>query len=86
MNILITNPRGHRAAWVRKNPSSLGENGGLFSAEDLTRWACDLCMAPLDAEHPIHALDGMSLCPACLAKCAPHGTDYQPFDRGGCQP
>ena len=86
MNLIIINPRGHRAAWVRQHPSAMVENGGLLSAEDLERWACDLCMATLDAGKPIKALDDMSLCPACLTKTAPDGTDFSPCDCEGCAP
>lgn len=85
MNTLITNPRAHRAAWVQAHPSALIENGGLFSRADLDRWACDICMAPLDADKPIKALDDMSLCSACLAKCAPEGTDFSPCDCTACR-
>ena len=62
MNTLITNPRAHRAQWINKNPQALIENGGLLSLKDLERWACDICMAPLDPDKPINALDDMSLC------------------------
>lgn len=86
MNTLITNPRAHRAQWINKNPQALVQNGGLLSLKDLERWACDICMAPLDPDKPIHALDDLSLCGKCLAKCAPQGTDFADCQCTGCSP
>lgn len=71
MNTLIINPRGHRAEWAKANPQALIENGGLLSADDLSRWACDLCMAQLDPSRPIFCLggpEGYSLCQRCTAR------------------
>lgn len=85
MNTLIANPRAHRAAWVKKHPKSLIENGGLFSREDLARWACDLCMAPLDPDKPIKSLDDLSLCEKCLSRTAPAGTDFALCECEGCR-
>lgn len=70
MNTLIINPRGHRAEWARTHPQAMIENGGLLSEDDLSRWACDLCMAPLDPGKPIFCLggpEGHSLCQRCTA-------------------
>lgn len=81
MNTLITNPRGHRAAWVRRNPRSLLENGGFLSEKDLARFVCDVCMAPLDPDKPVkvlHGPHGMSVC----EKCEPAGVEYE---RCGCE-
>lgn len=86
MNTLILNPRAHREEWTKQNPQALLENGGLFSRLDLARWACDLCMAELDPDKPIHALDDMSLCDKCLANCAPQGTDFADCQCAGCSP
>lgn len=66
--IIITNPRGHRSAWAAAHPRALIENGGILSKEDLDRWACDLCMAPLDPSKPIPVIDDFSLCQSCAAK------------------
>jgi hypothetical protein len=83
MDILITNPRAHREAWVRRNPQCLIEHGGIVSHEDLERWACDICMAPLDPDQPIRCLggpEGRSLC----ERCAPAG-DYALCQCEGCR-
>lgn len=82
MNTIITNPRAHREAWLRAHPGVLIENGGLLRREDLARWACDRCMAPLDPDKWIKALggpEGVSLCD----KCAPE-TDYARCQCTGC--
>lgn len=74
MNTLIVNPRGHRAEWAKAHPQALIENGGLLSAGDLSRWACDLCMSPLDPDQPIFCLggpEGKSLCVACIKAMKP---------------
>lgn len=64
---LITNPREHRAAWIKANPQALVENGGLLCAEDLARFACDACMADLNADGPHKCVDGMTLCNPCYS-------------------
>lgn len=84
MNTLITNPAAHRAQWVKRHPQMLVENGGLFSAADLARWACDICMARLDPSKPIKCVggpEGHSVCD----KCAPAG-DYALCECEGCKP
>ncbi len=83
MRLIITNPRGHRAAWAAANPASLVEHGGILSKADLARWSCDMCMAPLDPTQPIPVLDDMSLCPKCSAQ---HPTKTWPHCRCvGCE-
>lgn len=84
MNTLITDPRAHRALWVRQHPRALRENGGLLSAEDLARWACDICMVPLDPDRPIKVIGGPEGTSVC-DRCAPAG-DYATCQCQGCQP
>lgn len=85
MNTLIINPRAHRETWARANPQSMIEHGGILSPEDLARWACDVCMAPLDPGKPIMVVggsEGMSVC----EKCAPQFEDaIAPCQCEGCR-
>lgn len=84
--VIINNPRAHRDEWARQHPASMIEHGGILSREDLARWACDTCMAPLNPEQPIPALggpEGQSLCPACAMQ---HHTETWPeCSCAGCQ-
>jgi hypothetical protein len=88
MNALITHPRAHRALWTRNHPEAMIEHGGLLSSDDLARWACDICMAPLDPENPIFCVggpEGHSLCPDCLAKLPELDRAAAPCDCPGCR-
>jgi hypothetical protein len=83
--ILIPNPKAHRQEWVHSHPESLIANGGLLSEEDLKRWACDVCMAPISADKPILVVggpEGYSLCSKCAKRYA--GEPVQNCQCAGC--
>lgn len=81
---IITKPRAHRALWAKNNPQAMVRQGGLLSPEDLERWACDICSAPLDPDGLIPVIgrspEGHSLCPKCAAS-----HDVRTWPTCGCE-
>lgn len=76
---LITHPATHRTRWLRIHMTAVRAQG-LLSADDLARWVCDRCMAPLDATKPIYVIGGAE----GMSVCAAHTPAHTPSDVKCC--